>query len=357
MRGALRLLALLSLAHALAPAAMAAPAALPRFNADISQTSVSGLSSGAYMAVQFEVAYSSVIKGAGVIAGGPYLCAQGSVVTATTVCTCTAFAPFCRNTPGATQVASLVEATEDLARRGAIDATRHLKGHRVFLFSGKLDTKVPTPVAQDLASFYGHFMPAAQVRLVTSVNAGHAMPTESFGNPCETSSTPFINRCRFDGAGELLAWIHGRLNPKRAGPLAGRLLEFDQSEFLPDPARHGLDATGWLFVPRSCELGAACRIHVAFHGCHQGQGFTPSVLPFVPTGAPFGKTFIEHAGYNEWADTNDLIVLYPQATSTLANPQGCWDWWGYDGPDYATKASRQVAAVKAMVDRIAGNRR
>jgi hypothetical protein len=37
---------------------------LPSFNVDIKGTSVSGLSSGGYMAVQFDVAYSSFLKGA-----------------------------------------------------------------------------------------------------------------------------------------------------------------------------------------------------------------------------------------------------------------------------------------------------
>jgi len=38
------------------------------------------------------------------------------------------------------------------------------------------------------------------------------------------------------------------------------------------------------------------------------------------------------SGYNELAEKNDIVILYPQAeTSTLFpfNPKGCWDWWGY----------------------------
>ena len=66
---------------------------LPSFNIDINETSVSGLSSGGYMAVQFHVAYSSLVKGAGIIAGGPYFCAQDSQDTATNVCSCTGFTP------------------------------------------------------------------------------------------------------------------------------------------------------------------------------------------------------------------------------------------------------------------------
>ena len=44
---------------------------LPAIAADLSQTSTSGISSGGYMAVQLHVAYSSLVRGAGVLAGGP----------------------------------------------------------------------------------------------------------------------------------------------------------------------------------------------------------------------------------------------------------------------------------------------
>jgi len=49
---------------------------LAGFNADIRESSISGISSGAFMAVQFATAWSSLIKGVGVVAGGPYWCAK-----------------------------------------------------------------------------------------------------------------------------------------------------------------------------------------------------------------------------------------------------------------------------------------
>ena len=326
---------------------------LQAFNVDIQQTSVSGLSSGGYMAVQFEVANSTVVKGAGIIAGGPYFCAQGSVSTATAVCSCTTFAPLCRTADGATDVTALAQATERFARNGDIDAPANLARHRVYLFSGALDSKVPPPVMRDLASYYRKFMPAANLHFVGNVKANHAMPTLSFGNPCSSSETPYIDRCRFDAAGQLMDWIYGPLQPARPGPLQGTFIEFDQSEFLASPTAHGLDNTGWLYVPQACQGGQPCRLHVAFHGCRQGQSFSPLTLPFAPIGAPYGRTFVDHAGYNRWADTNAIIVLYPQAVATFANPQGCWDWWGYDDANYAIKSGRQMAAIRAMVDRIA----
>src|SRR3982074_1050292 len=59
-----------------------AAAPLPRLNIDAGQTTVSGLSWGAFMANQMGYAYSSTFMGVGVFAGGPYMCAGHSNYTA-----------------------------------------------------------------------------------------------------------------------------------------------------------------------------------------------------------------------------------------------------------------------------------
>jgi poly(3-hydroxybutyrate) depolymerase len=51
---------------------------LRAYNAAIKESSISGISSGAFMAVQFGISWSSAVKGVGVIAGGPYYCARGT---------------------------------------------------------------------------------------------------------------------------------------------------------------------------------------------------------------------------------------------------------------------------------------
>ena len=53
-----------------------AAGALPALGAKISETSVSGISSGAYMAGQFQMAHAKIVKGAAIIAGGPYGCSE-----------------------------------------------------------------------------------------------------------------------------------------------------------------------------------------------------------------------------------------------------------------------------------------
>ena len=55
------------------------------------------------------------------------------------------------------------------------------------------------------------------------------------------------------------------------------------------------------------------------------------------------------AGYNEWAETNRIIVLYPQTTKYghAFNPKGCFDWWGLSdllplNADFARKTGYQI---------------
>jgi poly(3-hydroxybutyrate) depolymerase len=114
-----------------------------------------------------------------------------------------------------------------------------------------------------------------------------------------------------------------------------------QGQFVADPASHSLDATAYVYVPTPCANGETCRIHVVFHGCEMGA----SVI---------GSDFYLHAGYNEWADTNHIVVLYPQAIASTENPYGCWDFWGYDSAGYDTRNAPQMAMTRAMIDSLAG---
>jgi poly(3-hydroxybutyrate) depolymerase len=343
-----------SIALCAATFAYAEVVSLPSFTVDLSETSVSGLSSGGYMAVQFHIAHSSLVKGAGIIAAGPYFCAQDSQDVATSVCSCTGFAA-CQPASATGRVPNLREITDRSANGGEIDATSQLANDKVWLFSGRIDSVVPPPVMEALETYYKSYVPASNIFFKKDLTAEHAMPTTSFGNACSFRGEPFINDCNFDAAGELLQWIYGGLNPGNEGTVGGKFVEFDQSEFIANPASHGMWPSGWAYVPASCQRGEKCKVHVAFHGCRQYPG-----APF-PGHGKFGDTFVRNAGYNKWADTNDIIVLYPQANAmTLGtrfgktNPLGCWDWWGFDDANYAKKSGRQIMAVKAMLDRIGG---
>ena len=333
MKGTFRLGTAVTALLLLAVGSARAADPLPSFDADLALTSVSGLSSGAYMAGQFHIAYSGTVIGAGIIAGGPYNCAEGSLALALNRCMDTSL--------GAPDPSLLLEQARSLADRGLIDPLAGLAGDRVYVFSGTGDDTVTPPVVAEVAAFYRLAgLPQEAIAFVDTLPAGHAIITEDVGNACSSSQPPFINDCDYDQAGALLSHIHGPLEPP-AAEAGGTLIEFDQGEFLHDPTAHGMAETGFAYVPAACAAGD-CGVHAAFHGCKQSA-------------ARVGGAFLSDAGYNRWADTNRLIILYPQARETPFNPNGCWDWWGYDDPDYATRSGRQMAAVHGMLVRLAGD--
>ncbi len=333
-------------------------APLPALNIDIKQTSVSGISSGGFMAVQFQVAHSSIIKGAGIIAAGPWNCAQGDVMTATTKCSCTLPTGVCQVSATSTNVPSLVSATRQAAAKGLIDDPVNLTGQKVYTFAGGKDGTVPKPVVVQLGDYYRAFgLPLSSLSAVVKAEAGHTMPTMDYGVACGITGEPYIGQCGVDGARDILAWIYGPLKARQAATPKGKFIQFDQKPYEPSTgwfsfAKTGLDSTGWLYVPEACAKGQACRLHIAFHGCKQGQSYLPLTLVGGGSDLYYGTTFVKHAGYDAWADENKLVILFPQAVSTWNNPNGCWDWWGYTDGHYADKQGIQIRALKSMVDRL-----
>jgi hypothetical protein len=310
-----------------------AATALGRYGAV--EVSASGLSSGGYFAGQLAVAFSSSIVGVGVIAGGPYDCGGENPYW-----DCMYLA--------SPDVAGAIARTR--AWSGVtIDPVENLARQRVILLAGALDTTVGPQVVDRLEEFEAAFVAPENLARVTGPFA-HTFPSDlaALGeSPCWAAVPPYISDCGYDAAGAILAHIYGPLRPRNDGAPAGRWLRFDQTELDPAAASHGLDATGWLYVPPTCARG--CRLHVVFHGCTQEQ-------------AAIGRAFLDDTGYARWADTNDLLVLFPQTVPDVAdhhppsgagaNVEACWDWVGYYGADFDQRTGAQLAAVKRMIDRL-----
>jgi poly(3-hydroxybutyrate) depolymerase len=335
---------------------------LPTLNLDVKETSVSGISSGGFMTTQFLIAHSSIVKGAGVVAAGPFYCAQGNVLKATTRCSCTLDpeSKVCNVTPSDADLPVLISTTQEMAQAGLIDSPSNITHQRVATFAGGQDPIVPPPVVKQLGEYLKAMgLPPENLSANVTSGAGHTMPTIAFGNACSLTQEPYIGRCGVDAAGKILNWIYGRLNPPAKGRLKGKYIEFDQKAYVPAGAsarylwETGLDNSGWLYVPEACMAGAKCRLHIALHGCKQGQSFLP-LHPPPGGGLYYGTTFVKHAGYAPWADTNNIVVLFPQAVSIpFKNPYGCWDWWGYTDAHYADRQSVQIGTLRAMVERLA----
>ncbi|WP_112271838.1 extracellular catalytic domain type 2 short-chain-length polyhydroxyalkanoate depolymerase [Lentzea terrae] len=313
----------LSISTAAVPAPQ--PGALGRY--DITGTYVSGLSSGGYLANQLHVAYSGLFQGAGIFSAGAYDCAQNSVNTAQFACMDTFQA---RKTP-----AELEQLTRNRAAAGTVDPPQNLSGDPVWLFHGTADQTVDRAVNDDLATYYRDF--GARVAYDNASAAGHAWVSPIGPNSCGSTSSPYVNRCgTADPVREMLGHLFGSVNAA-ATTVTGKLVQFDQSGYVPggNATAVSMGREGFAYVPKACETGP-CKLLVTLHGCYQYYGLV-------------GNALMDKGYLNEYADTNNMIVLYPQATTMTGNPRGCWDWWGYQSAQYALKTGPQMAAVVNMV--------
>ncbi|MGS5087563.1 extracellular catalytic domain type 2 short-chain-length polyhydroxyalkanoate depolymerase [Hydrogenophaga sp. A37] len=314
---------------------------LPAYNVDTSQTTVSGLSAGGFMANQLGIAYSALFKGVGVFAAGPYLCAGLSNYTA-----CMYNASI-----SSTALANMQNRIDSYSASGVIDNQSAIAGQKVYLFIGASDTTVgQNPVNALKTQYTSNGVTAANMEHMVRGGAAHTFPTDfdsTGNNGCGSAASPYISNCGYDGAKAVLQKFYGTLNPRNNAPAAGNYIEFNQGEFVSNP---GMAATGWAYVPANCASGSQCKLHVALHGCQQSTD-------------KIGDRFIKNTGYSRWADTNSIIVLFPQtkidntsrsttASGSLANPNACWDWIGWYGGNFGQKAGTQMAAIKAMVDRV-----
>ncbi len=301
---------------------------LRSYNVNPQAVTVSGVSSGAFMAVQMQVAFSQNIAGTASVAGGIFWCAEGNSQRAQNECM--------RN-PKSLNVANYVKKAQELASQGKIDPLANLTSKKIYIFASPKDSVV-NPVSSDkLNDFFKTFLSTKNIKRVQKPESAHGFLTVDQGGPCNLAIMPYILKCNFDMAGDILRSLYGALNPKgTANPSHLHILV--QDEF--GDAESVLFKQGWVYVPASCERNENCRLHVAFHGCQMNPDFIQN-------------KFATLTGFNEWAETNNIIVFYPQAAKRLPdNPYACWDWYGYTGGDYVNQSGPQMAAVMKMIQRI-----
>lgn len=311
----------LALSTTLAPTAPTAPAL------NIEGVYVAGISSGGYMADQLHIAHSATFDGAAIFAAGPYHCARGSLTTAVMAC----MNDFQDSNP-----TQLTQIARDRADQGFIDPIANLADNPVWLFHGQNDTTVKKPVTDDLKTVYDNL--GSPVSYETDSPAGHAWISPRGLNACNTSTTPFINNCNDDPQSAMLTHLYGTINPPTETP-SGELTTFDQNPHTPggNAPAISMNTTGYRYTPTACADGANCRLLVALHGCKQSID-------------QVGTALVENAYLNEYADTNNTVVLYPQTTTSSDNPNACWNWWGYgNDPNYDTKDGKQIQAIMNMV--------
>jgi len=305
---------------------------LAGYGGDVNSVSVSGISSGAAFAIQFHVAYSSQVIGVGAVAGVVFYCAGATLTGAT----------LCMETPAIINVDYFVQVTRTTAATGFLDDVSGMSGDKVYIFDGTLDTVVLPENGPKIQEYYQNF--GADIATEFNLDAEHCMPTVDYGNTCSQLGSPFLSKCDYNAAYILLNHIYGGLQePTGTVALNGELLTFDQSEFISgSPGSISMDSTGYIYVPSGCVSNSGCKVHLAFHGCEQGRAY-------------IDDTYVTNSGYNEVAEINNIIIVYPQVVNSNAlpsNPNGCWDWWGYTTVDYASNIGPQMVAVHNILERV-----
>jgi poly(3-hydroxybutyrate) depolymerase len=336
---------------ALTPSCGPAGQKLPALSADLSKTSVSGLSSGGYMAGQFHVTHSATVIGAAILAAGPYGCAESAgaeafpyfpaaaaynLVQAQNGCMADRLSRL-----GVLSAGRLLQLASSLANDGKIDPLSGLKPAKVYLYIGAGDSSVAKTVVEAARNFYlAAGVPSENVSFVFRNPGGHAFLTADEGNACDKSVSPYIDNCHYDQAEAILGFIYGALTPK-ASARAENFIAFAQGEYASSKA--ALADEGVVYVPSACRREGHCGVHIVFHGCEQSR-------------AQVGDAVIRETGFADWAETNKIVVLFPQAAASALNPHTCWDWWGYTGADFLTREAPQIRAVEAMLTRLTETR-
>ena len=289
-------------------------------NIDTERVTVSGISAGGQMAHQLHIAYSDLFSGAGIIASGPFGCADGSLATAMARCM--------GKTDGPMPVAELAASINTAAEEGLVADTKNLANDPVWLFHGTLDTTVAAEVNDATGALYAEFIPANQITYVNDVEAIHNFPARGQGSACNVMQAPFVGDCDYDAAGEILNHLYSELETPQVAPETAL-----QTVVLEGAEEAGLSETAYLFVPPACADGdKACALHLVLHGCAQSA-------VQVDTG------FMQQSGYLGWAETNDIILAFPQVVPGALNPYACWDWWGYTGAQYRWRNGKQMVVV------------
>jgi poly(3-hydroxybutyrate) depolymerase len=321
---------------------------LPALGADRTQVSVSGLSSGGFMAVQYSVAWSSEVMGVGVVAGGLYNCgARFASMGAPAVIA------NCMDRPWSAE--DSWRAVTGFARDRVIDPVANISRQRVYLFSGSHDSVVVPAVMRTVFDFYRIArVPEGALRYVDALPASHAFVSATVGGPCEQKAATYVVQCTdhgraYDQPFAILNHIYG-LKGEAAASLSARPIAFDQRLYGSGFA--AMANTGYAYIPEDCRRRSGCRVHVVFHGCVQSVN-------------SLGGSDVIYAqlGYNRWADGNRIILLYPQVDKSptwagmpltwQVNPFGCWDWWGYSQPfGFQLRHGLQIDTVRRMVARL-----
>lgn len=315
-------------------------------NIEPDRIAVAGISSGGFMTTQLQLAYPETFPRAAMLAGGPYDCfaVAGGV-------------KGCLYDSGLSsqQMDSMVDRATRNAGNHLLGDLAQLDHGVVYVLYGTEDVVVGPKIAGSVATFYrqlkatlGSQLADLQISEDGTHDFGHTFPTylpplpisnPRAGDNCNKSVSPYLGRCGFDGAKNILEHLYPEIKTgAEPDGAAGKLTIVPVKSFAPAGGA-SIGKYFYTYTPAACLKGQPCGLLLALHGCNQNDSM-------------IGLSFVRDVGFNRWADDYRLIVVYPQTQSTADNPGGCWDWWGYTGPQFDTRNGPQIAWLNRLVTRL-----
>lgn len=377
--------------------------------------SISGISSGGFMAVQMATIFSNNFLGVGSVAGGFFYCAKNGLQeqilagqrSLLGVNNLLLFEPtgqinsqslqpefrpsvnnpifmsvgLCMGNPQLTTLPSLSQFVFDQS----IEPLDHFKKLQVYIYNGKNDSIVKNSMIQKLVDFYNkNGIEKKQIKVVQS-KGGHNFPTSKSGlNSCLDQKVPYVSSCRYDAASDILSHLL-KTRVLYSQPDLNHLYIVDQNiehqnsletdiKKLKQPIP-SIGGYGYLYASDQClNTPENCHLHVALHGCEMSDSYDQAfddlfqkqilnykimgmrseqdsqqsilqMMQSLPTieqkNNQYGLLkFALNSGYIDYAEKNNIMILFPQTWITEANypynPKGCWDWYGWTGANYAT---------------------
>ena len=144
------------------------------------------------------------------------------------------------------------------------------------------------------------------------IRGEHGWPTDDYGGDCFISQAPWLNLCNFNLALDIMkVFSDPILDP----------VDFNKSRFFSfkQAAAFGMHETGYAYIPEYCEMNE-CPVHFQLHGCGMNSD-------------QIGFAYIMHSQFNEIAEANKIVVVYPQVKDVQLTPKqksgACWDFVGY----------------------------
>lgn len=367
-----------------------------------SKFTISGISSGGFLAAQMGVIYSDKISGIGTVAGGFYFCAQNHLqdkIQASQADREGTRALFrldpknpiyqavnvCMGSPREAEMTFNVVA--DNFKAGLIANPENIKSQKVFVYQGTQDRVVKFQMQSKLEEFYTKLgVLPDNLELVEHPRGAHNFPTDQPHNqPCITQGVPYVASCNYNAAGAILAHLLNDTTLVREK--SDSLYVVTQTPTTANaPERPSSVATyGYLAASQKClDNPSSCHLHVALHGCEMSDSFDDAFDRNYSREAAAGlvymrtkkqllplsqlsyieqkknnyglKKFAFTAGYMDYVEKNNLMVLFPQTWITADNypynPKGCWDWFGWTGRDYATNKGKEASWLMNWIQEV-----